>query len=502
MDGILQKKETILALLRSLPQRLGVYEKKGRQWNVYAKWLYIRIRRLRCACQNLWAGHHAVEPAVFLLVAAISGVAITLTTLYTPSYAVYVDGVELGVVADQAIVEDAVALVEAQGQRLFGYDYQVEGDISFQAGLALKTDLTDERDIETYFFTQMDEMGDALRKYQVVVSGTAVGITADQDALNALLEEIRNQYVNENTISSEFVEVITIEPVYTAQESEVLDIASLRGILTANTTGETTYTVAKGDTFNAIAFANDMSVSELRALNPNADINRLSIGQALNIKEEIPFLSVATMERLAYTEEIACPVEEVADPSMYIGDSKILVQGETGEALVEADVAYINGYEKERIILSTTTVSAPTTTTKAVGTMERPRTASTGNFRWPFSGRITSYFGGRYIFGSYSYHSGIDISGNYGASIVAADGGTVTFSGYKGSYGNLVIITHDNGTQTYYAHCSSLLVSSGTKVYQGQTIARVGSTGRSTGSHLHFEVRVNGTAVNPLSYLP
>ena len=85
--------------------------------------------------------------------------------------------------------------------------------------------------------------------------------------------------------------------------------------------------------------------------------------------------------------------------------------------------------------------------------------------------------------------------------LIEADGGTVTFAGYKGSYGNLVVITHDNGTQTYYGHNSSLLVSAGQKVSKGQTIARAGSTGRSTGTHCHFEVRVRGSAVNPLNYL-
>ena len=186
---------------------------------------------------------------------------------------------------------------------------------------------------------------------------------------------------------------------------------------------------------------------------------------------------------------------------MYKGDSKILVQGEEGEALVEATVTYVNGVEKERDIQSSTTLREPTTTIKAVGTKEKPKTASTGSYSWPIRGRITSYFGGRNIFGSYSYHSGIDISASYGAAIKAADGGTVTFAGYKGSYGYLVIITHDNGTQTYYGHNSSLLVSAGQKVYKGQQIAKAGSTGRSTGTHCHFEVRVNGTSVNPLSYL-
>ena len=143
----------------------------------------------------------------------------------------------------------------------------------------------------------------------------------------------------------------------------------------------------------------------------------------------------------------------------------------------------------------------PTVRVVAVGTKERPSWYPNGYFIWPVQGRINSSFGWRSIFGSYSYHGGIDIKASYGQSIKAADGGTVIFAGYKGSYGNLVIIDHGNGKVTYYGHNSSLCVSAGSKVYQGQTIAKAGSTGRSTGVHCHFEIRINGTQVNPLSYL-
>ena len=236
-------------------------------------------------------------------------------------------------------------------------------------------------------------------------------------------------------------------------------------------------------------------------LNPGVDINKLYIGQILNIKEEIPFLGVQTVDSLTYHEEIACEVREVEDDSMYQGESKVLDAGIPGEALVTADVTYVNGVEKERNVTSTTVLREATEKVIAVGTKERPTWYPTGNYIWPVYGRITSRFGYRSIFGSYSYHSGLDIAVPYGTSVKASDGGTVTFAGYKGSYGYLVIINHGNGEQTYYGHNSSLLVSAGDKVYQGQTIAKAGSTGRSTGSHCHFEIRINGTAVNPAAYL-
>ena len=118
----------------------------------------------------------------------------------------------------------------------------------------------------------------------------------------------------------------------------------------------------------------------------------------------------------------------------------------------------------------------------------------------PVSGIITSRFGaGSSI--RRSSHTGLDIAASTGTPIAAAASGTVTYSGYKGSYGNMIVITHSNGVQTYYAHCSKLNVSAGATVSQGQTIATVGSTGNSTGPHLHLEVRVNGVAYNPQNYV-
>ena len=118
----------------------------------------------------------------------------------------------------------------------------------------------------------------------------------------------------------------------------------------------------------------------------------------------------------------------------------------------------------------------------------------------PVKGRITSRFAAIENVRS-GAHTGLDIAAPNGTPINAAANGTVTYAGYHYSYGNLLIVTHANGVQTYYAHCSRLYVSVGASVSQGQTIAAVGSTGNSTGNHLHLEVRVNGTAYNPENYV-
>lgn len=131
--------------------------------------------------------------------------------------------------------------------------------------------------------------------------------------------------------------------------------------------------------------------------------------------------------------------------------------------------------------------------------------SSSGSFIWPCPSchTISSTFGYRVhpIFGTSKYHSGVDVPASAGASIIAADSGTVVISEYSSSYGNYIVINHGNGYTTTYAHMSSRLVAAGSTVSQGDTIGLVGSTGWSTGPHLHFEISYNGSRVDPLSYV-
>lgn len=130
-------------------------------------------------------------------------------------------------------------------------------------------------------------------------------------------------------------------------------------------------------------------------------------------------------------------------------------------------------------------------------------TQGSGVLSWPCNGPITSPYGYRVhpIFGTTIYHSGIDIGVDYGTPIHSADSGTVIYTGWISGYGNAVIIDHGNGMQTLYGHNQSLNVSEGQSVSKGQVIAFAGSTGNSTGPHCHFEVQVNGSAVDPMGYL-
>lgn len=154
-------------------------------------------------------------------------------------------------------------------------------------------------------------------------------------------------------------------------------------------------------------------------------------------------------------------------------------------------------YQEVKTVKVADTKTSTNTSKKTSSTSSK--TSSLGiNLITPTTGTITSRFGVR----SRDNHKGIDIGAPKGTPIKAAASGTVVHSGNKNDgYGNYIILSHGNGVQTYYAHCSELLVSKGQSVEQGQVIAKVGSTGISTGNHLHFEVRINGVAQNPQNYV-
>ena len=206
-------------------------------------------------------------------------------------------------------------------------------------------------------------------------------------------------------------------------------------------------------------------------------------------------------------------VQELKDKdSSNIDNISIIEKYETDVAdFVQAEEAVASLYkEKVETPVQTTKVSskngvkvASTGSSKSFSTssnMSRSPVSLGISLIKPVTGTITSRFGSVSRIRS-SAHTGLDIGSPSGTSVKAAASGTVIWAGYKGSLGNLVVISHSNGVQTYYGHCSKIYVSAGQSVSQGQVISAVGSTGNSTGPHLHFEIRVNGVAYNPQSYV-
>ncbi len=445
------------------------------------------------------SGHRFVQTAVFLTAGLLLTVFAANRVLYTTATTLSFEGKELGTVASEEEALAAVKRVESSISQVLGSRYSLEPDrVSYTTGLAYRGALVEEADLE-------EALSQSLRVvehgYALYVNGDFIGATQTEGALDELMAQVATPYRNENTVSIDFVEDWEIRECDLPVE-EFTNLADVALLLNSVKAGEQTYTVEAGDCWSVIAEDHNMTSQDLLRMNPGYDIDKLQIGDVLVTSQEVPYLTVRATQMEYYVADIPYEIEYVDDNTMWEGDTRVITKGAYGTADTVARVTYEGVEEIERVIESQTILTEPVTEVQARGTLERPSWAPTGSFRWPTSGSLTSRYGYRNIFGGSSFHGGIDIANSYGTDIVAADGGEVIYAGWMSGYGYLVQIDHQNGYVTYYGHNSSLLVSVGDKVYKGQHIAEMGSTGRSTGNHCHFEVRVNGERTNPINLLP
>ena len=439
-------------------------------------------------------------PAVFTAAALAVAVSAVFFSRYTIGTTVVYDGKALDTVATMSEAKRVTANIAAITAETLGESFQfADTSIQYTNGLVARSEIVDRAELEEDL---TGEVGLVTRGYSLYINDELVGSTQYEGALEGLLDQLKESYVSEDTLTVDFVEDVRIAEGYVPADS-IVNLGQIAELLNSTKAGEVTYTVVKGDTWSGIANDHGMTTKELLAINPDFDINHLQIGDELTIANAVPYLTVVVTERQNYVEDVQYDITYTDDASMYKGDYKVLSKGVYGTADVVADVTYINGEETERNVISSVTLTEPVTEQRAQGTKPRPSWFPTGSFRWPTSGRITSYFGYRNtgIRGASTNHKGVDIAVPYGTPIYAADGGVVSFSGYKGAMGYVVIIDHQNGFKTYYEHNSSLLVSAGQTVYKGQQVAKAGRSGVANGVHCHFGIQYNGTYYNPLNYL-
>ena len=258
------------------------------------------------------------------------------------------------------------------------------------------------------------------------------------------------------------------------------------------------YEVQSGDTLSTIANGHGLLVKDVLALNSGmTERTMLHIGDEIIITVPQPELTIMTTEQSTYEEEYFAEVEYVYNDNWYTTKSVTLQEQEAGYHQVTALITKRNGVEQSREMIDEVVIKEPVKKIVEVGTQTPP------TYIKPLSGgRQTSGFGRRKAptKGASTNHRAIDWATPTGTAIWASSGGTVSVAGWQSGYGYVVYINHPDGNQTRYGHLSKILVSSGQKVKQGQKIALSGNTGRSTGPHLHFELRVNGTPVNPYNY--
>jgi murein DD-endopeptidase MepM/ murein hydrolase activator NlpD len=255
-------------------------------------------------------------------------------------------------------------------------------------------------------------------------------------------------------------------------EGVLSDAPLIAGLVLAIAPAEgTVVTVQPGQNMLAIALQNGMTVSELSKLN---GIKSVQVGQYIFIPGSARPVQVQTSGTLQ-ASAVALPSQDTTQNETAKKSSRA-VHLETQKALLERASTLLASY-----------------------TPPKP----SDSFVWPLSGRLTSYYGRRNIsVGGNTFHAGLDIAAKTGTPITASRPGTVTKASWGGSYGYVVFLDHGDGSQSRYAHQSQLNVRVGQYVNQGDIVGFVGSTGASTGPHLHFEIRFNGRSVDPLGYLP
>ena len=461
-----------------------------------------RERNLRTSRFSVWFEKEKRLHSLMFLggSCALAGI-ILFCSFFTIGTTVSYDGQVLGRLASKSEAETVRKDLESITSRTLGETYTIDDSLlQYDSGWMLRQDIEDKAVYEDQL---SDEIGLVTSAYCLYVNDVRIGATPYEGALEELLDQLQKAASDEDTISCEFAEDVEIRQEY-VPTSEIMNLGYIAELLYSTKTDEVTYEVKKGDTWSQIAAKNDMSSAELLALNPGYNINKLQIGEVLTLSASVPYLTMTVVKQERYLDDVSYNIEYTDSADLYQGDYKVTSKGEYGKADVMAKTTYVNGEETERTILSSVTLKEPVTEHRIRGTKARPTWMPTGSFRWPTSGRISSYFGGRKSPGGIgsTNHKGIDIAVPRGTPIYAADGGTVTYSGWMSGYGYLVQIDHGNGYVTRYGHNSSLTVSVGQHVYKGQQVARAGSTGNSTGNHCHFEVRYNGVAKNPLNYLP
>lgn len=227
------------------------------------------------------------------------------------------------------------------------------------------------------------------------------------------------------------------------------------------------------------------------------------IGQDMALIEKVKAERQLIIEKKAQLEQDKAAIltykEQAATKRNTVDAKRIERQNMLDNVLTEQDAA-----ERAYAELEQTSRNIERMIQQMQNPASRAQARASGALMWPFEAEITSPFGWRVhpVFGTQKFHTGIDIAADYGDPIKAADSGVVIHSDWLGGYGKAIILDHGNGLQTLYAHNSELLVYNGQTVRKGQTITRAGSTGYSTGPHLHFEVRRNGTPTDPMGYLP
>lgn len=347
---------------------------------------------------------------------------------------------------------------------------------------------------EVHHIPDADEQQEMLR--------TQAGIEAAFTDMLSDVEAVKEKGFSdfeEGIVQIDYADKIEVVEAYLLDE-ELTPVEEAINLVTQLQETQQIYEVKSGDTLSQISIDNNIPMDELVEINDalESENTMIRVGQELIITVPQPALSVTRQEQRIYVEDYEAEVQYVPNDDWYTTQKVTLQDPSAGRRKVVATVTYTNNTEVGRDIIMEEVYA------EAVPKIVERGTKIPPTYVKPISGgRLSSGFGGRKAptKGASTYHKGIDWATPTGTAVYASNAGTVVQAGWSSGYGYAVYINHADGRQTRYGHLSKVLVSVGQSVSQGQKIALSGNTGRSTGPHLHFEIRINGQAVNPLNYL-
>lgn len=436
------------------------------------------------------------------LVAVICGAGvINFCTAYQYSY----NGTPLGYVKSKDDVIQVTEMVQREltEEKNIAVVVDAKDDITFDRKLTLNKDIViDSADDVLRRLTYMGDLN--VKAWGIYLDGRKVGAVESKAVAADVLKTIEDKYASHKE-GSVIKEAVIVEDIKIRKSNtdlqDLLSADQMVDKLCTSGIKESVHTVVRGETLASIA--KDHGITEEDILKDNPDVNRekLVVGSTMTLHETAPIMTVRIVEERTHTEKTDYKTIKKKDDDLYEGFTEVDQKGKKGLSEKIDKTTSINGEVVETVNLKNEVKEKPVDKIVRVGTKERPPTVGSGTYIWPaYSGTytVTSEFKWRWG----RQHEGMDLGCRVGTDVLASDGGTVVHAGYMGGYGLLVIIDHQDGVQTYYGHNSGLLVHVGDKVFQGQHIAEAGSTGRSTGPHIHFGIKDHGSFKNPRNYLP
>lgn len=423
--------------------------------------------------------------------------------------AVQVNGETVGYVANEDVFD--TAREDVMERISYAGSDKTELTIEPSYTIAVAHHMLDENEMaDAIIQSAGDQIGEGTALY---LDGELTAVCSDGDALRAYFTSRLEPYEvpDDPNVSVGFNKQVTLEDGLYFKDS-LQDYADVEKALSDVKQAQKVYTVKTGDTLWDIAHKNDLTFRELCALNTNFkggplnEKSNIREGDELIVTKEEAALEVRITRIETREEEVAFAIETTKSNEYTKGTTKVLQEGQNGLRRVTFQNVYdTNNVLVEQTILSTEVIKEPVNKKVVQGTKKVKSSTKfitgSGQFIWPVPNYryCSRWYGGR--------HRGVDICAPAGTPIYASAGGTVTKAGYNKAgagtgYGYSVIINHGGGYSSVYAHCLSLTVSAGQTVKQGQLIGYVGSTGRSTGNHCHFEIRLNGSYIPPQNVFP